>query len=275
MSREGRSGSASGARIPAPIRHARIMEAFDRDGFVSVTDMARRIGVSTMTIRRDLAALDREGRLTRTHGGAVIVELERPADSDRAYDAEEPFFEQRMTVNAPAKKAIARAAAALVGPREAIGLDVGTTVLALAGELVSRPDLRVFTNNLRAAMALAGGGSPVYTLGGEVRTPEFSVIGATAVGQLRNHFLDRVFIGVSGISDAGLFDYSPEDTEVKRGFIESSGSVVVVCDGSKFGRRALSRIAPLTSIDILVTDRPPPQGLAQALAAAEVEVVVA
>ncbi|BBE71905.1 DeoR/GlpR family DNA-binding transcription regulator [Oharaeibacter diazotrophicus] len=271
----GRSGGAprseAAGRIPAPIRHARIRDAFRRDGFVSVSDIARDLGVSAMTIRRDLVALARAGEITRTHGGAVP-----PTEAERGpFDAEEPVFDSRVARNADAKLAIARRAARLVGPRESVGLDVGTTVMALAGELAQRTDLRVFTNNVRAAMRLAGCGSPVYILGGEVRPPEFSVIGAGAVQQLRAHFLDRVFLGVSGLGELGLFDYSPEDTEVKRAFLDCAESVVVVCDATKFGRRALSRIAPLDAIDILVTDQAPPPELAAALEAAQVDVIVA
>ncbi len=262
-----RGGAAAAGRIPAPVRHRRILDAFNRQGFVSVADIAQEIGVSTLTIRRDLVVLERDGMITRTHGGAMAIEAER--------EAEEPLFDQRVAQNAGAKQAMALAAAGLVGARESVGLDVGTTVLALAQELAGRTDLRIFTNNLRAAMRLAGTGSPVYLLGGEVRVPEFSVVGSAAVQHVRNHFLDRVFIGVSAIDANGLYDFSPEDTEVKRALIENSGCVVVLCDASKFERRALARITGLDAVDILVTDRAPPASLAQALEAEHVRVIVA
>lgn len=261
---------SSAVRIPAPVRHQRIMDVFNADGFVSVTDVARDIGVSPMTIRRDLAILGRDGLLTRTYGGAVAAQ-----DSDRTGHGDGPLFDQRMAENAVAKKAIAKAASALIQSRESVGLDVGTTLLALAAEIAGRPDLRFFTNNVRAALELAGAGSPVYVLGGEVRTPEFSVVGTSAVAQLTALYLDRVFIGVSGISDLGIFDFSPEDAEVKRSFIDVADCVVVLCDASKFQRRAVARIATLDAIDILVTDQPPRPPLAAALATANVRVIVA
>lgn len=261
---------SSAVRIPAPFRHQRIMDIFNADGFVSVTDVARDIGVSPMTIRRDLAILGRDGLLTRTYGGAVAAR-----DSDRTGHGDGPLFDQRMAENAVAKKAIAKAASTLIQSRESVGLDVGTTLLALAAEIAGRPDLRFFTNNVRAALELAGAGSPVYVLGGEVRTPEFSVVGTSAVAQLKALYLDRVFIGVSGISDLGIFDFSPEDAEVKRSFIDVADCVVVLCDASKFQRRAVARIATLDAIDILVTDQPPRPPLAAALATANVRVIVA
>ncbi len=262
---EGGLQRPSRGRAPAQVRHALIMRAFNRDGFVSVSDIAREIGVSPMTIRRDLALLDRHGQIVRTHGGGVVSD----------FDSHEPVFDRRLEIRAGEKNAIARAAAGLIMPMESVGLDVGTSILALAEQIKGRSDLRIFTNNLRAAMNLAGSGSPIYIPGGEVRTPEFSIVGTAAIEHLKKHYLDRVFIGVSGLCDLGIFDFSPEDTEVKRAFIEISDLVVVVCDSSKFGRRGLAHVGTLDAIDILVTDRSPPADLAKLLADAGVEVIVA
>jgi DeoR family glycerol-3-phosphate regulon repressor len=124
-------------------------------------------------------------------------------------------------------------------------------------------------------MQMAEGNSTVYVLGGQVRVPEFSVIGPQAIEGLKSHFLDRVFIGVSGIDELGLYDYSPEDTEVKRAFVSSAASVVVLCDSSKFGRRALARIVALDKVSILITDAAPPPELAEALQEAGVQTIIA
>ncbi len=266
-----RRTDAGGGRIPAQLRHQQIMSAFHQNGFISVTDVAERIGVSTMTIRRDLVLLEREGRITRTHGGAIAA-----LDSAKGgVEDEESIFDRRLAKNAAAKSAIAHAAAALVGPALSLGLDAGTTILTSAQLLAGRADLRIFTNNLRAALALAGMGSPVYVLGGEVRVPELSVVGSAAIKILKSHFLDLVFVGVSAIDEHGIYDFSPEDTEVKRAFIDSATRVVVLCDASKFGQRALARIDGLEAVDILVTDQEPPPRLAAALRDAKVELRVA
>jgi DeoR/GlpR family transcriptional regulator of sugar metabolism len=269
--RSRRRAEADGGRIPAQLRHQQIMSAFHQNGFISVTDIAARIGVSTMTIRRDLVLLEREGRITRTHGGAIAA-----MDGARAtVDDEESIFDRRLAKNANAKNAIARVAATLVGPALSVGLDAGTTILTSAQQLAGRADLRIFTNNLRAALALAGTGSTVYILGGEVRVPELSVVGSAAIKILKSHFLDLVFIGVSALDESGFYDFSPEDTEVKRAFIESASRIVVLCDASKFEQRALARIDGLETIDILVTDRAPPPRLAAALRDAKVQLMVA
>jgi DeoR/GlpR family transcriptional regulator of sugar metabolism len=269
--RSRRRPDASAGRIPAQLRHQQIMSAFHQNGFISVTDIAARIGVSTMTIRRDLVLLEREGRITRTHGGAIAA-----MDAARgSVDDEESIFDRRLAKNAAAKSAIARVAATLVGPSLSVGLDAGTTILTAAQMLAGRTDLRIFTNNLRAALALAGTGSPVYLLGGEVRVPELSVVGSAAIKILKSHFLDLVFVGVSGIDDNGLYDFSPEDTEVKRAFVDSASRVVVLCDASKFGQRALARIDALEAVDVLITDQAPPPRLAAALRDSKVVVMVA
>jgi len=146
-------------KLPAALRRARIMSSFEKNGFVSITSLADELGVSGMTVRRDLDLLGRRGLLERTHGGAV-------ATGQLAFDEDEPAFEQRMRRNALEKSSIALAAARLVAPGDSVGLDVGTSILALANELAPRKDLRVFTNNLRVGMQMAGGNSTVYILGG-------------------------------------------------------------------------------------------------------------
>lgn len=265
------ASSKTPGRMPAALRHARIISAFDKNGFVSISDLALELNVSGMTVRRDLDLLGKRGLLTRTHGGAVPTAVGGVA----TFDSDEPAFEQRMRVNPLQKSSIAQAAANLVGAGESVGLDVGTSVLSLAQLLTPRRDLRVFTNSLRVGMQMAEGNSTIYVLGGQVRVPEYSMIGAPAVEGLKSHFLDKVFIGVSGIDAEGLYDYSPEDSEVKRAFIANAGQVIVLCDSSKFSRRALTRIAPLEKISTLITETEPPADLVQALTEAGVEIIVA
>lgn len=261
----------SSARPPAALRHAKIIASFENNGFVSITELAEELEVSGMTVRRDLDLLGKRGLLTRTHGGAV------PAMSlpGTGFVEDEPAFDLRARVNLAQKSAIAQMAASLVGPGESLGLDVGTSILALAKLLTPRKDLRVFTNSLRVGMQMAEGNSTVYVLGGQVRTPEFSMIGGQAVDALKSHFLDKVFIGVSGIDADGLYDYSPEDSEVKRAFIANASQVVVLCDSSKFGKRALTRIAPLDRISTLIVEAAPPDDLSAALRDAGVDVMLA
>ncbi|WP_134500273.1 DeoR/GlpR family DNA-binding transcription regulator [Microvirga pakistanensis] len=260
----------SDSRVPSTIRRDKIAKAVQRTGYMSVSSIASELGVSDMTIRRDLLDLEKRGLLIRTHGGAVA-----PSDaSQEAFDAEEPSFDHRRSRNADAKASIAAAAAGLISPNETIGLDVGSSTLALAEKIADRSDLRIVTNNLRAALRLGSGGNAVYVIGGLVRGPEMSAIGPSAVEQLRHFGLDCAFIGVSGLSPSGLYDYSPEDTQVKLALMNCAERIVVLCDSSKFERRSLARICDLSAIDALVTDRAPQPNLLDALHAAKVEVVI-
>lgn len=264
-------GEKSGGRIPVELRHERMMRAFYQNGFISVIDMAAEIGVSTMTIRRDLDLLERAGKITRIHGGAVAIrDGEAPVG-----DEEDSLFDRRLLLHADAKAAIGRVAAGLVQPAQAVGLDTGTTVLTAARCLIACRDMRFVTNNLRAAMLLSESESRVYMLAGEVRVPELSVVGSAAIKALQNQYLDFALIGVSALDENGIYDFSPEDTEVKAALMQSATTVVVLCDSSKFARRALARVATLDSIDILVTDQRPPAALEARLAAAQVRVIVA
>jgi DeoR/GlpR family transcriptional regulator of sugar metabolism len=239
-------------------------------GFISVAKAAVELGVSQMTIRRDLARLENQNVVIRTHGGAIAKDGRR----GQAMDLEEPVFEARARRNADAKSAIAKAAARILQPRQTVGLDVGSTALQLAHHLQDGDELKIFTNNLRAAMILSDNAHQVYIPGGQVRAKENSVFGSICAEQLRNFWLDHVFIGVSGITEDGCFDYSLEDTEIKRVYIERASNVVILCDSSKFDRMSLVQICELKDIDMLVTEAPPPPALAGILARAGVKLVV-
>ena len=256
-------------RPPVSLRRRTLIELIERHGSLKVTDLAAQLRVSTMTIRRDLAHLAAGRQVLRDHGSATALALAP------RLDREEPTFDLRCRSNAAAKFAIARAAAAMVRPDETIGIDTGSTTHRFAEVLRPRPGLRIFASNLRTAAMLAGGASPVYALGGLIRPQELSAHGPVASSQLATLWLDVVFIGVSGLTEHGLFDYSLEDSEIKRAFIERAERVVVLCDAEKFGRRSLTLVAPLERIDVLVTDRAPADPLAAALHRGGVRIVVA
>jgi len=255
-------------RQPGP-RQARILALLADRGFLSVRDVAEAMGVSEITARRDLVELDERKALKRTHGGAMSLRN----GQIEIFDAYEPTFDARRRRNNKAKIAIARAAAQLVRPGATIALDVGTSTLELARCLRDAGEIRIVTNNLRAASLLADSPHAVYVPGGRVRGKELSVYGSATAEQIQCYWFDWAFIGVSGITEVGLFDYSPEDTEIKRIYMERAQHVAVLCDAHKFGHHSMVQVAPLTAFHMLVTDAPPPAGLAAALASAQVEVL--
>src|SRR5262245_58098682 len=253
-------------RQPGP-RQARILELLASRGFLTVREVAEATGVSEITARRDLVELEERKALKRTHGGAMTM---RDGHVE-IFDASEPTFDARRRRNSRAKIAIARAAAQLVRPGFTIALDVGTSTLELARCLTDVGELRIVTNNLRAASLLASSSHAVYLPGGRVRGKELSIYGSVTAEQIRSYWFDIAFIGVSGVTEGGLFDYSPEDTEIKRIYMEQAKRVVVLCDAQKFGHHSMVQVGSLNSIHTLVTDALPSPSLAAALNSAGVE----
>jgi DeoR family glycerol-3-phosphate regulon repressor len=249
----------------------RLADLVRERGFISVPSVAEKFHVSEMTIRRDLAELEQAGRVVRTHGGAVAPE----GSGDPVLDREEPAFDARLQHNRASKERIAAAAADLVGSSRTVVLDVGTTTYLLATRLFLRPNLMFFTNNLRIASLINSGGSEVHLPGGQVRKDEMSVYGPTAVAQFDKLWFDVAFIGVSGATSEGIYDYSAEDSEMKRVYLRRSGRKIVLCDSLKFRRMSLVQVATLSEIDMIVTDSEPPGEIRDALAAAEVELLIA
>ncbi len=239
-------------------------------GAVSVTQAAADLGVSDMTLRRDLLELESEGKLTRVHGGAVATPAARAP-----IGAEEPSFESRMARRRDGKLRIATAAAALVANYRSLAIDVGTTTFMMARAMQPSADMKVFTSGVRVAVELAAARFEVYLAGGRVRGGELAVGGPSAVAQFGSLWFDAAVIGASGLTADGLFDYSIEDTELKRIYIERSTVKIAICDASKARRRSLVKVCALDEISILVTDATLPGDLAAALAAADVRVIVA
>jgi DeoR family glycerol-3-phosphate regulon repressor len=238
-------------------------------GFLTVREVAEATGVSEITARRDLIELEERKALKRTHGGAMNLRNGQV----EIFDAYEPTFDARRRRNSKAKAAIARAAAQLVKPGATIALDVGTSTLELARCLIDVGEIKIVTNNLRAASLLADSPHAVYVPGGRLRGKELSVYGSVTAEQIRSYWFDFAFVGVSGVTEGGLFDYSPEDTEIKRIYMERAKRVIVLCDAQKFGHHSMVQVSPLTGFHVLVTDEMPPAALAMALASAGVELL--
>jgi DeoR family glycerol-3-phosphate regulon repressor len=255
---------------PAGARRVALHRLIAERGFVSVADVAREIGISDMTVRRDLEALERDGLVQRSHGGAV------PMPQAAAVIQTEPSYAARAQVNPDAKRRIAAAAAALVGSYQAIGLDAGSTAAYLAAELADRQALEIVTNSLQTILAMPQPIMPeVFLLGGRLRPREGSLCGGITRQQLSGHWLDRFFLGVCGIDENGVYDYSPEDTEVKTIFMQQSKAVTALCDSSKFGRRSFVRICSFDALHSIVTDAPLPPEIDAAARAAGVEIILA
>ncbi|MEO1988818.1 MAG: DeoR/GlpR family DNA-binding transcription regulator [Martelella sp.] len=272
---QGAQGEKTGekTKVLAQVRHSRILDVLAEFGALSVSDVAGQLGVSEMTVRRDLAELEKEGKLARTHGGAVRSE-QTVAFAPAALPGE-PSFQLRAVKNALAKQAIAVEAEALSAGARTIALDVGTTALLLARRLQDRQHTKIFTNSVRNAFFLGEGLAEVYLPGGRMRGDEMSISGPAAIADFTALWFDIAFIGISGLTAQGIYDYSFDDAEMKRVFLSRSTRKVVLCDASKFSCMSLVHVADLEQFDVLITDAEPPADLAQALAAAAVEIRIA
>jgi DeoR/GlpR family transcriptional regulator of sugar metabolism len=235
-------------------RRTLILDEVRRRGGVRVNELTRKLGVSDMTVRRDLDALARQGVLEKVHGGAVpVVEA----------STHEPGFEAKSGLELTAKEDIARAAAELVAPGTAIALSGGTTTYALAHHLLDVPDLTVVTNSVRVADVFHSSqralgrrqGAATVVLTGGVRTPSDSLVGPVADQAIAALHFDMLFLGVHGISaEAGLSTPNLAEAETNRRLVQSARRVVVIADHTKWGTVGLSSFATLEQVDTLVTD---------------------
>ncbi len=252
---------------PLPVeRHRAIVALLADRRVVRVSALAEALGVSEVTVRRDLEALERRGLLERTHGGAVSVLRMRS----------EPPYLEAATSHPEEKRAIGRAAAALIQPGDTVFLNGGTTTLEVLRHL-EQPGVRVVTNHLGMALEAAERDVQLILTGGRYRSPSNSVTGPFATAALRGIHASRAFIGVEGISlRHGLTTPSEAEAEVARVMIEqTAGEVTVVADHSKLGTVADLAIAPLSGVHRLVTDDGISEEYRQGLSEAGVEVVVA
>ncbi|HNM97388.1 MAG TPA: DeoR/GlpR family DNA-binding transcription regulator [Marmoricola sp.] len=229
-------------------RHELILQSLSRDGIVKVSDLVERLGVSDMTIRRDLAELQSQGKLEKVHGGARL-RLD-PATL-------EPGFEAKSARRTAEKDAIATCAASLVKPGAAIAVSAGTTTHALARHLVHVPGLTVVTNSVWVADVLhrgGGEGSSVLLTGG-LRTPSDALVGPLTLASLAGLNLDAFFLGVHGMdARAGLTTPNLLEAETNRAMVRGAARLIVVADSSKWGLIGMASMAALDEVDVLVTD---------------------
>ena len=232
----------------APQRHAYILERLNADGAVRVSDLMRELGVSDMTVRRDLEALEAQGHLVKVHGGATLL---------RESSVHEPGFATKRTLEHEAKLAIARRAALLVEPGMAVALSAGSTTYEISRRLAEIPRLTVVTNSVPAAEVLYHGGRSDQTiiLSGGVRTPSDALVGPFAVSALRAVNVDLVFLGVHGMHErAGFTTPNMLEAETDQALIETGGRLVVTADHTKWGITGVSTIAGLERADLVISD---------------------
>jgi DeoR/GlpR family transcriptional regulator of sugar metabolism len=237
----------------AALRRTHILTELGRDGTVKVSDLVTLLGVSDMTVRRDLRVLEEQGMLEKVHGGATVRE---PSTS-------EPGFAAKSQRKLAEKEAIARRAASLVQAGSAIAVSAGTTTHLLARHLVDIPDLTVVTNSVWVADVLHRAGSEGVTvlLTGGLRTPSDALVGPLAIAALSSLHLDAVFLGVHGMDvHAGFSTPNLLEAETNRAMVRGARRLFVLADSTKWGLVGLSSMADLADAAMVITDTGLPAG---------------
>src|SRR5664280_3896101 len=238
------------AKRPALARQRQtlILERVREEGAVRVADLVRELGVSDMTIRRDLELLHDRGLLEKVHGGAAAIE---------GSALFEPGFTVKSTLMQSEKTLIAGSAAVLVAPGTAIAISAGTTTFALARRLTDIPGLTVLTNSVPVADVLYKDGRPDQTviLSGGVRTPSDALVGPFAVEVIRSLHVDSVFMGTHGMDPrSGFTTPNVLEAETNRALIDAGRRLVLMADHTKWGVIGISSIGRLEEAHALITD---------------------
>jgi DeoR family transcriptional regulator, aga operon transcriptional repressor len=247
-------------------RRNRILERVAEEQSLHIAQLARELGVSEMTIRRDIARLEHQGFLRRTYGGAT-THLTRSLDL---------AINTRSFENSQAKRLIGMTAARLLADVMTMYLGIGTTAEQFARFLRPRDDLTVITESLPIASLLGTRPVKVVVLGGIVRRDELSCVGPAATATIDRYRADVTVIGAAGLSlREGLTELDDLEADNHRRMIERSDRVVVLADGSKLGERSTAQVCEISAVSMLVTDGGAPEGEIDSLRRAGVDVVVA
>lgn len=249
-------------------RRLKILESVRSRGMATVEELSSSLGVSPITIRRDLDHLCGEGSLIRRHGGAVPVETESSVP--------EKNLSEKDILNIEAKNRIAAAAVALLEDDEIIFMNSGSTTLCFLRALAGRR-VKIITNNVAALGVPASPGLELMILGGEYRQQSQSLVGEFALSAIRDIWADHTFLGTNGLSlERGLTTSVYQECSVNQAMIDHThGKVVILADSSKMGKVANFVSSPLSNVDIVVTDSECPDSFQRELQARGIQVILA
>jgi DeoR family transcriptional regulator of aga operon len=227
-------------------RRETILQVLTQQGSVQVTDLVEQFGVSAVTIRSDLRALEEHGLATRSHGGAVLNRTPPPEHTIRQKDA----------LNHEQKESIGALAATLVHAGDNIIIDSGTTTIPLARSLRDAHQVTVLTNGLNIAWELADApGVDLILTGGLLRKQSLSIQGSQAESCLQAYSFDKLFLGVDGFDlEFGVTTHHEAEASLNRKMVERAKKIIVLADASKFDRVSLHRIVQLDRVHTVITD---------------------
>lgn len=246
-------------------RHSEIMENLLKQGSIQVTELADNLQVSSVTIRKDLTNLEKEGKLYRSHGRAILI---NPFTNNRTVTEKEKL-------NMDEKRLIGIEAAKLITPNDSIVLASGTTIHALARNINPESRLTVVTASLQVAETLAPlDNVELIQLGGIVRHTSLSVVGKYAEMILSGFSFSKLYLGVDGIDlEFGISTTDMREAEINRTMMHTAQKTIVLADSTKFGRRGFAKISNIEDVDMIITDNRLPVPIRQQIEAMGIEIV--
>jgi len=255
-----------GSQMLIEERRQYIVGLVQTHGRVLVEELSVSLGISRITIRKDLDYLQERGLVSRTHGGALLPG--NGAISD-------PTLQEKEGRHSQEKVRIAAAAVNLVQEGQCVLLDSGTTTTVIARALKRFSRLTIITNAVNIAGELSGTDFEVLLTGGSLRKNSFSLVGPLAEDMLHEMHADILFLGVDGFDlEVGLTTPNVMESRVNRAMVKASSLVVAVCDSTKFNRRSLSKIVDASAIHHVITDSGLPPETAEALRSAGIKLTL-
>lgn len=233
--------------ISAEQRRSGIIERVRENGRVHISELSRQYGISEVSIRKDLELLEKQGYLHRIHGGAVNV--------NKPYVNMD--LDERFNTNSASKLELARAVATLVTDNDTIMLNAGTTLLYVLRAMQGKKNISIVTNSIQNALeAISYDSFNVILLGGQIDRKYQFTYGTDTLNQLEQYHATKCILSFDGISStSGLSLYYASETDVINKMIASAGEVIVAADSSKLGKNTFTRVAPLSCVNKIVTNK--------------------
>lgn len=246
-------------------RRETITKLVNQQGYASIEQLAELHGVSTQTIRRDILVLSRDNLVTRHHGGA-----------GSASSVLNTSYKVRRISMLEEKRELAKATAAMVRPSQSMFISGGSTMEIVAQELSRLSSICVITNNIHAAFHLYSKKEIDLLMPcGRVRHHNGGIVGPAAIDFIGNFQADYMLMGIGAISAEGLLlDYDYDEAMIMKRMMENAREVILVTDGSKFGKSAIAQVGHLSDVSCLVTDRQPSDNIRQSMVEHNISLII-
>lgn len=245
-------------------RRLKIIDMVHQDKRVLVSELSRMFEVTEETIRRDLEKLEQDGIVSRTYGGAV---LNRHTNEDLP-------FQTRHAINTDIKRQIARHAADLIQDGDTLMIDPSSTALELTRMLGTKNNLTVITNSVQILSEFSNSNMAIISTGGSLRPRSLSLVGQVAHDTLLRYHVDKAIISCKGLDlQNGLTESNEPECELKKHMLRQADKVILLADHMKFDKTAFSKLAELTDIDALITNRKPSEPWMNLLAEKGIELL--